>query len=238
MARRAFDPENAFWRPLGFLGEIVTLSLLWALCSLPVVTIGSASCALYDAAVHALRRRDDEIFGRFFETFRRELKSGVLTTLLCLALTGLVFLLYLMLRHVLSASPEALTALTLYALLLPFFLLCVFCWVFPLLSRFTFKPLPLLKTAARLCAGHVLRSVLLALLCALGLALCALFVSPLLFVPGLLAWLSTWLLEPVFRPYEEPEAESFNKRITKAQKRGCSRIHPNPMIIAETVDLP
>ena len=50
MARRAFDPENAVWRPLGFLGDIVTLSLLWALCSLPVVTIGSASCALYDAA--------------------------------------------------------------------------------------------------------------------------------------------------------------------------------------------
>ena len=207
MARRVFDPANALWRPLAFLGDIVMLSLLWALCSIPVLTLGSATCALYDTAAHVLRRRDDELFSRFFQSFRRELKSGLLATLLCLVLAGLVYLLYALADRFLPASAELRTMLTLYALLVPFSLLCVFCWVFPLLSRFAFRPVPLLGTAARLCAGHILRSLLLALLCGLGLALCALFVSPLIFVPGLLAWLSTWLLEPVFKPYEAGAAE-------------------------------
>ena len=44
--RRFFDPESLLWKPLGFLGEIVTLSLLWTLCSIPLVTIGTASAAL------------------------------------------------------------------------------------------------------------------------------------------------------------------------------------------------
>lgn len=203
MARRVFDPANAVWRPLAFLGDIVMLSLLWALCSIPFLTLGSATCALYDTAAHVLRRRDDELFSRFFRIFRRELKSGLLATLLCLALAGLAYLLFFTLRQILPDSAELRTALTLYALLVPFSLLCVFCWVCPLLSRFEFRPLPLLGTAARLCAGHVLRSLLLALLCGLGLALCALFVSPLIFVPGLLAWLATYLLEPVFKTYEK-----------------------------------
>ena len=81
MGRRVFDPEGLVWKPLGYLGDLVVLSLLWALCSIGVVTAGAAGAALYDAAVHALRRKDSQLIGRFFDTFKRELKSGVLATL-------------------------------------------------------------------------------------------------------------------------------------------------------------
>ena len=103
MARRFFDPESFVWKPLGVLGELVTLSLLWGVCCIPLVTFGSATAALYDSAVHVLRRKDDTLFSRFFGTFRRELKSGILSTLLWAAVIGLFCLLYIGLR---SALPE------------------------------------------------------------------------------------------------------------------------------------
>lgn len=53
------------------------LSLFWLACSLPVVTIGAASAALYDAPVHGIRREEAGCYRRFFRTFRRELKTAV-----------------------------------------------------------------------------------------------------------------------------------------------------------------
>ena len=59
MVRRFFNSETGIWRFFGWVGDIVMLSLLWVLCSVPLVTMGAASTALYDAAVHVMRRKDD-----------------------------------------------------------------------------------------------------------------------------------------------------------------------------------
>ena len=49
MARNFFNPEGLVWKPLGQLGDLVMLSLLWGICSVPLVTIGPATAALYEA---------------------------------------------------------------------------------------------------------------------------------------------------------------------------------------------
>ena len=51
MFGRIFNPENAFFRTADKLADLVMLSLMWALCSIPLVTLGPATAALYDAAV-------------------------------------------------------------------------------------------------------------------------------------------------------------------------------------------
>ena len=206
MAKRFFDPEGLLWKPLGFVGELVTTSLLWGLCSIPLVTIGPATTALYDTVVHAILRKDDGLFSRFFATFRRELKTGVITTLLWVVIAALLYGLYRLLL-LLPPAPVRNTAVTLYAVLVPFFLLTILCWVFPTLSRFTFSVAALNAAALRLALGNILRSLLLALITAAGILACALFTSPLIFVPGLTALLWSYLIEPVFLPFEKREEE-------------------------------
>ena len=99
------------------------------------------------------------------------------------------------------------TAATLFAVLVPFFLLMILCWVFPTLSRFTFSVAALNAASLRLALGNILRSLLLALITAAGILACALFTSPLIFVPGLTALLWSYLIEPVFLPFEKREEE-------------------------------
>ena len=41
-----FNPENFFWKCFDKMADVVGLSLLWFMCSLPVVTIGPACAAL------------------------------------------------------------------------------------------------------------------------------------------------------------------------------------------------
>ncbi len=202
MARRFFDPEKGIWKPLGALGDLVMLSLLWGACCIPVLTLGSATAAAYDTAVHALHRKDDALLSRFFATFKRELKSGILSTLLWLGVLAAEYLGY---RALAAAIPEGegrAAALIFYLVLVGFFTLCVFAWVFPTLSRFTFHTLGLNATALRLAFGHILRSAGLAVMIG-GFAWLSLrFGLPIMVLPGLAAYLAGFLIEPVFAKYE------------------------------------
>lgn len=200
MARGVFNPESLAWRPLGRLGDLILLSLFWLLCSLPVATLGASTAALYDCAAHNLRRGENDLIGRFFGTFRAELRLGTLSTLLWLALfAALLGGLYGLLG---AASGTAFfTPLVIAGLLLLFFLLAALVWVFPTLSRFRFSFSALQVTALRLAFGHILRSAALALLTLLALYACVRLFLPLFFLPALAAWGQTFLIEPVFARY-------------------------------------
>ena len=201
--RKAFNPESLIWKPLGHLGDLVMLSLLWTVFCLPVVTLGPASAALYDAAVHGMRRGDEPLISRFLEVFKRELKEGALATLPWLVVLPALFF---GLDGLLRLAPS----LALYpwavlgsAVLLCFFLLCVQCWLWPVLSRFSMRLGALHATAARLAFGHILRSAAMAILWGAVLWTGLRWVFPLFVGPGLAALLSSFLIEPVFQRYEE-----------------------------------
>ena len=196
--RSAFNPESLVWKPLGYLGDLVMLSLLWTVFSIPVVTLGPASAALYDAAVHSIRRKEETVLARFFSTFKRELKQGIISTLIMAAAAAVLLgvpLLLLRARggaYLLAVMP-----------VLAFFLLCVLCWLWPVLSRFEMGLGALLNTSVRLAFGHILRSAAMAVLWAAAIYAGLRFVAPFFVCPALAALLSSYLIEPVFRSYEQ-----------------------------------
>ena len=88
-----FNPENSIWRVTGKLVDLMILSVFWLACSLPVVTLGPASAALYHTVVQCIRGNRRDSWTLFFRTFRDNLKVGVLTTLVVLAVgAALLFL--------------------------------------------------------------------------------------------------------------------------------------------------
>ena len=93
------------------------------------------------------------------------------------------------------------TAWSVVFLLLLYFLLGVLSWVFPILSRFTFGFADLNRTALRIALGNILRSASMALLLGLGIAAFSHNYFFVFFVPGLIAWLSSYLIEPVCEKY-------------------------------------
>ena len=178
MAGRLFDPEGTIWKPLGYLGDFVMLSLMWAVCCIPVVTVGPATTTLYDSAVHALRRGDDALLSRFIQTFKRELGSGILATVIWILIFLAAWGVYQFLVRSLPEGESRPVILIFYLVLVGFFLLCILAWVFPTLSRFTFGFASLNRTAVRLALGNILRSAALVLLTALSILLVLLFAAP------------------------------------------------------------
>ena len=206
MARRFFNPEGFLWKPLGIIGDLVILSLLWCLCSIGLVTLGPATAALYDTVVHTLRRKEGASFTRFFETFRRELKEGVLLTLLWAAAALVLGLAVWALLRLFPALAERGAVVSLIGLLLIFLYFAAASWLFPTLSRFSMGVRAICAACLRLAAGYALRSAAIALITLSVIAASARFAAPIMIAPALAAYLCSFLIEPVFRRFEEDAA--------------------------------
>lgn len=202
--RNFFNAESGFWQIFGLIGDFIVLSLLWTVCSAPLLTVGAASAALYDAAVACFRRRESDYLRRFFLTLKRELKSSLLPALLWAAiLLGAWWLAHALTGSLTGMAGIMVTAALLALLMIP--LGCA-CWVFPLLSRFTLDFKTLNGNAVRLALGHIPATYALALgLAATVYLTIRLAFLPLFILPALLALYFSLFIEPVFRKYEAPD---------------------------------
>ncbi len=87
--------DNLFGRFLYLVGDIVTLHVLWVVCSLPIVTIGASTTALYYSCMKRIRTDEGTISRNFFHAFRQNFRQS---TLLWLLMLVLVFVMVLDLR--------------------------------------------------------------------------------------------------------------------------------------------
>lgn len=71
-----FNFDNPVWVFMGKLVDMVLLSGLWLLCSLPVVTVGASTAALYYVTLKLERNQEGYVVSDFFRAFRDNLKQG------------------------------------------------------------------------------------------------------------------------------------------------------------------
>ena len=213
MLTAIFNMDNPFWSTINKIIDLVCLSLLWALCCLPVVTAGSACAALYYAVVKAVRRQRSYSGKEFWRAFRINLKKGSLIHLVWLIL-GLMMLtsdVPMLLALLVEGRNQNIPFSLLLALKI-LFLLGIFCWIYPLLSRYEERVWKLGEAALYLMLRYFPRTLLAIFL--LTLALVMLWIEPLLLVivPGVAALSLSFLLEPILcqickeRPREGEDA--------------------------------
>ena len=194
---KLFSPDGLLWKILNVLTDIFALSLIWLFCSLPLITLGPATTALYDAVTHGIRYQEAGPYRRFFKTFKADLKISIPTTLLWAFILGIGFFSLSYLRALGETSREAAVASAAYYILMIFPLGCA-CWVFPILSRFTYGFKDLNLTALRIAVGYLPRTVIIVLLAVELLQLCYRYIFPSFFVPACMMLLWGLFIEPVF----------------------------------------
>lgn len=192
-----FRYKGTLWHVLNNITDVLGLSMLWVLCSLPVITLGAATTALYDSVVHCVRYGQEGPYRRFFRTFRNELPVSALSTLLW----GLIaFCGSYMLRLLSVLGPESRSAaLAVYAYFFVLMLLLgICCWVFPLLSRFSFGFVSLNLTALRFAFAHLFSTIALVVLTLFALWASIRYILALLVAPAMLMLLWSLPIERAF----------------------------------------
>ena len=200
MFRNLFSPDSALMITMTQITDCIFLSLFWLLGCFPVVTIGASFAALYDASFRGLRKGDKHSWQRFWKVFKDNWKAGIVPTVLFLILAfllgkGMIGLwnaaVYGQISWMLFAAGEFLgvTALGILSVL------------FPVLSRFENSLGMLLKNTLFLALANLPRTILLGILSAAAVLLCARFVFPLFFLPSLASLIASVLVEPMFKPF-------------------------------------
>lgn len=185
--------------------DVLAAGFLWLLFSLPVVTAGPASCALYYTVVKVVRRKRETVGKAFLHSFVSNLKQGIAVTVLFLLYGGV---LVLCTRPVMGAEEHLNAGILAWVILaIPF--ASVLPWIFPVMSRFGTGLFRQLQYAVHMAVGHFLTTIALLLLLSGAIALVILLPFLLLILPGLYAYISSFLIERVFRTYMKSERDKY-----------------------------
>ena len=202
--KRLLDIDNPVMRFIIKIFDCIVLSVLWAVFSLPIITMGAASTALYTTVYRYIRKDLGNLWPTFWNAFKENFKRSTLSWLPMLGMILFLIVDVLILRALIrNGNPLG----RLYGIILV--LLCVAAvWALYLAAycaRFDGSVKDVLRYSFYLMMSHPLRS--------LGV-MAAILVSGamILVVPGLAAllpavcfWISSYLIEEVFLLHMKPE---------------------------------
>ena len=200
-----FNPDNWLWRGFGRLADFFILSALWLLCSIPVVTMGAASIALYDTVAHCFRYSEGGMVSRFFRTFKKELKRGILLTVVWAVIGYLLNVSYQMVTQMGDGSTFW-TVISLISFVIMVIPVGMACWAIGLESRFAYSFSQLHKNAAMFTLGYFPRTLAIVVIFALFYNVVLNLFFMVIFLPAIMVNLQSMFMEPVFRKYM-PEEE-------------------------------
>ena len=183
---KLFNLDSPVMQGLSKVADLVVLNLMTVLLSLPVITAGAATAALYDAVTRLLRD-EGRLYSSYWNAFRSNFKKATLLWLIVLVagcLLGLSVLFYLI-----QETTGGFLLLLLAGVAL-FLWAITAAWIFPLQARFENTVRGTLHNAVLCALAYLPRSVAMAVLNLLPLALFLFF--PDIFLRIGFVWLSIW----------------------------------------------
>lgn len=180
-----FNFDSPMMQTLNKIFDLVVLNIITVLCSIPVVTIGAATTALY-TAIDATQKEEGSLLKVYFKAFRDNFRQATLLWLILMALGAVTG--YSLLA---SLVVEGMGTSMLVISAIGFILWMLFTtWTFPLQAKFENKVLHTFRNAIILSVTCLPRSVLMAALMMLPWLL--LIFVPSLFLMIIPVWLLAW----------------------------------------------
>ncbi len=202
--RKLFDMESPL---MGFLFktfDCIFLSLLWAVFSLPVLTMGASTAALYAAVHKCIQKEEGHLVPTFWNVFRENFKTATICWLAILLAFALLTLDAGVFRWLLARG-DAMG--NLYWVILAVFAVAVTwaAYVFAYCARYNGTVKEVLRISFLLMLYHPLRAVWVFALI-LAWAVLALSVPGIaILFPAPLYWFAGQTIEKVFRLHTRPE---------------------------------
>lgn len=206
-----FHPDSGLNRILNKVGNMIILSIFWLIGCIPIVTIGTSTIALYYTTAKVVRKEQGYVTKEFFESYKKNLKNGMLMTLFFLVVGAV---LVLDRKAMAQSQSQAASILTMIYTLITLIVIGLFLYIFPVMSRFTFGKLEAFKLAIIMVFRHLPITVVLLLLTIVGIFVIGMVPIPMIFIiPGVFCYAGSFLMEKVLRKYmAEPETEEDKEK--------------------------
>lgn len=88
--RDFFTQDSPFNVVMTKIFDIVLLNFLWLLCSIPIITFGASTTALYTVTLKMVKNEEGPIIKSFFKAFKTNFKCSLPLTLIMLVALGVL----------------------------------------------------------------------------------------------------------------------------------------------------
>ena len=196
------------------LAECMILSLLWIALTVPVITFGAATTALFYCAVKVVRKNEGSALKDFWHAFKSNLNQSTLVVLLTFAIGVLIVLIG---SAVYAVVPQANTLKNIYVvyIILAAFGIAWMHYIFSYIARFEDSFKTILKNSMIICLMNLPCSLAMVIL---FIAIIAILImtapasgAALFVLPAIYALVTSFLLERVYRKYMPTEESSSDE---------------------------
>lgn len=198
--RKLLDVDGPVISFLTKTGELILLSLIWVIFSLPIITIGASTTALYYSVVKNIRKNRGYPVKEFYKSFKRSFKNATFVTIIGLLWGAALYRLTMIAVSLKSTQGSFLVRVYTIAAVVT---VAVLIYVFPVISRFSIsarESMGLAFVMAGRCIGY---TIILLAGAGVTVYLCIFYIPLLaiLIIPSFWTLLSSFLIEKALRMY-------------------------------------
>jgi len=202
-----FSLDGPFNRVGSIVADIMILGVLWLLFSIPIITIGASTTALFYVATRRISDREGYLLRDFYASFKSNFITATKIWIIWFVLFCiLLFNINLLWNHgVMSGMLGTLTLALQIVLMLELAFVAVY--LYPLTARFEMRALQIAKSAFFMANRHIFTTVTCLAIGFTILLASEMFFPPLLVIGmGVYGYSTSYLIMRVFRKYR-PEMD-------------------------------
>ena len=207
-------PGSLFDRIFGFLGQLIALNLLWIVCSLPIITAGASTTALFYCTLKLHKDGDIKAIHDFFKSFKQNFKQSTLVWLILLAIGILLGVDGYALYHLRFENVfwTLITAVFIVAVIAYFIILM---YIFPLMSHFDNTIPAMFKNSLITGMRFLLCTVFMACIYFIMTVIIVRFLTPaIIFGEGFCALICSYLLSNIMKLLEDKQSPEVSSTDT------------------------
>lgn len=202
--RKHFE-ETRIGRVLSALTDVILAGLMWFVCSVPIITIGASSTALYYVTVKSIRHERGRLVKTFFKAFRSNFFASFKIWLLYIVY-ALVFIANNVAVTMMGENASGLMSMFVKLMFIP--AVMPLPWFFAYVSRFENTTKATISYVYYLCVKNLWRTLGLIFILALTIAVCWLMPAIIPLLPGAVSLSMSYIIEPVFKKITEDMDDS------------------------------
>lgn len=202
-----FNPENRFWSFMEKMMNLCVLGLVWFLFSIPVVTAGAATAALFSYTLKLSADEEGYVWKSFVRSFKENFRQATLLWVGMLLLGGTLAMDFYVCRYIALARPVRLVLFfALISVGIVYILTSIY--VFPLTAFYRLPLKKIVPHAFIMSMGNLFVSV--TILVIYGVAMFLTTVAPALFMIwfAIASYFASGFYRSVFEKYISAEEEN------------------------------
>ena len=155
-----FSTDGKLYKFICRFWDMVVLSFLWIVFSMPIVTIGASTVAAFSVALRMVDDEEGYIVRSFVKAFKENLKQGILLGLITIVSFYMVYI-DIVLFHAIQSNP---LPLLLVGTIAGVFYVASLLYAFPLAARYHNSVRGIMRNSRQICARYFLRTIIMLVL--------------------------------------------------------------------------